>query len=212
MIRKKPNYVLIVNGEPEMADLYAEMLLMDVEKYRFNIAYTGKDCLLSFKRDMPDIILMDIELPDIDGWELIKRVKEQEPDMPVVIITSKPPTMDDYSRFHMVSDYLMRPVTLDCLHIAVRDALEVPSLLETCIETVKTLEDKEESLYILEKKILLLKQSISDRKFFIMMRQLYPDKELEDGSNTGLLLEGLRIKIDREHSEIEEFKKGYLFA
>jgi hypothetical protein len=106
----------------------------------------------------------------------------------------------------------MRPVTLDCLHIAVRDALEVPSLLETCIETVKTLEDKEESLYILEKKILLLKQSISDRKFFIMMRQLYPDKELEDGSNTGLLLEGLRIKIDREHSEIEEFKKGYLFA
>jgi hypothetical protein len=45
-----------------------------------------------------------------------------------------------------------------------------------------------------------------------MMRQLYPDKELEDGSNTGLLLEGLRIKIDREHSEIEEFKKGYLFA
>jgi len=212
MIRKRSNYVLIVNSEPELADLYAEMLLMDVEKYRFNIAYSGKDCLSTLRRDKPDIILLDIELSDVDGWELINKIKELEVDMPVVIITAKPPIMEDFSRMHMVSDYLMRPVTIDSLHMAVRDALEIPALFETCIEAVKDIRDRGESLHILEKKVLLLKHSISDRKFFIMMRQLYPDRKLKDDSNTRLLLESLRIRIDRAYNEIEEFKKGYLFA
>lgn len=212
MVHKNPNYVLIANSEPEIADLFAEMLLMDVEKYRFKIAYTGKDCLSSLKGDTPDAVLLDIGLPDMDGWELIKKIKEQKPYMPIVIVSAKPPSMDDYSRIHMVSDYLMMPVTVDSLHMAVRDALEVPSLLETCIEAVRCLKGKEENLCVLEKKIMLLKQSISDRKFFIMMRQLYPDTKLRGDPNTRLLLESLRMRVDRAYSEIEEFKRGYLFA
>lgn len=212
MVNKKPNYVLIANSEPEIADLFAEMLLMDVEKYRFKMAYTGRDCLSSLSGDAPDMMVLDIDLPDMDGWELIKRIKEQKPHMPVIIVTAKPPAMDDFSRMHMVSDYLMMPVTVDGLHMAVRDALEVPSLLETCIEAVRCLKGKEENLCVLEKKIMLLKQSISDRKFFIMMRQLYPDKRLRNDPNTRLMLESLRMRIDRAYSEIEEFKRGYLFA
>lgn len=212
MVNKKPNYVLIANSEPEIANLFAEMLLMDVEKYRFNIACTGKDCLAVLRRDVPDIVLMDIELPDTDGWELVKIIKELKPHMPIVIVTAKPPSMDDFSRIHMVSDYLMRPVTIDSLHIAVKEALEVPSLLETCIEAVRCLKDREENLSILEKKIMLLKQSISDRKFFVMMRQLYPGRMLKSDPNTRLMLESLRMRIDRAYSEIEEFKRGYLFA
>lgn len=212
MVHKKSNYVLIANSEPEIADLFAEMLLMDVEKYRFKIACTGRDCLSALMKDTPDMVLLDLDLPDMDGWELIKQIKEEKPYTPVVIITSRSPTMDDFSRIHMVSDYLMMPVTADSLHMAVRDALEVPSLLETCIEAVRCLKGKEENLSILEKKIMLLKQSINDRKFFIMMRQLYPDIKLRGDPNTRLLLESLRMRIDKAYSEIEEFKRGYLFA
>ncbi len=212
MEQKRSKYILIVNSEPDLADLYAEMLLMDIEEYRFNIAHTGVDCLSTLKRDVPDIVLLDLELQDMDGWELIKRIKELEPDMPVVIVTTKPPCMDDLSRLYMVSDYLMRPVTIDSLHMAVKDALEIPPLLEKCIETIRNMENKEETMHLLERNILLLKQSISDRKFFILMRQLYPDNRLKDDTNTRLLLKGLRIKIDRAHNEINGFKKGYLIV
>lgn len=210
MTQKGLNYVLIVDSEPDIADLYAEMLLMDVEKHIINTAYTGKDCLLTLKRDKPDVILLDIELSDMDGWELVKKIRESKPDMPVVVITAKPPSMDDFSRLSMVSNYLMKPVTMDSLYIAIRDAMEVPNLLEKCIETMRDFKDKDR--YLLEKNILLLKQSISDRKLFILMRQLYPDRKLKNDSNTRLVLDTLRIKIDRAHDEIEAFKKECLIA
>lgn len=210
MSRKSLNYILIVNSEPDIADLFAEMLLMDVEKYIINTAYTGKDCLLTLKRDKPDMILMDIELSDMDGWDLIKKIKESRPHMPVVIVTAKPPAMDDFLRLTMVSDYLMKPVTIDSLFMAVRDALEIPALIDKCIETVKGFREKDRQH--LEQNILLLKQSINDRKLFIMMRQLYPEKELEKYPDFRKMLNTLKIKIDRAHNEINAFKKDCLIA
>jgi len=211
-MKTNSSYVLIVNSEPEIADLFAEMLLMAVEKYRFNIAYTGKDCLATLKRDVPDLILMDVELSDMDGWELFEKIKESGHDIPVVITTAKAPCMDDFSHLLMVSDYLMKPVTIDSLHMAVRDPLEIPALLGNCLETMKNFKDREEIMHLLEKNIVLLKQSINDRKLFVLMRQLYPDKKLKNDAQTRLLLDGLRIRIDRAHNEIEEFKKGCLIA
>ena len=210
MSRKSLNYILVVNSEPDIADLFAEMLLMDVEKYIINSAYTGKDCLLTLKRDKPDMILMDIELSDMDGWELIKKIKESRPHMPVVIVTEKPPAMDDFQRLTMVSDYLMKPVTIDSLFMAVRDALEIPALIDKCIETVKGFREKDRRH--LEQNILLLKQSINDRKLFIMMRQLYPDKELEKYPGFRAVLHALKIKIDRAHNEINATKRDCLIA
>lgn len=210
MSNKKLKYLLIVNSEPDIADLFAEMLLMDVEKYIINTAYTGKDCLLTLKRDRPDMVLLDLELSDMDGWELVEKIKESKPDIPIVIVTSKIPGVDDFTRLSMVSDYLMKPVTIDCLYMAVRDALEIPALVENCIETVKGFNEIDRAL--LEKNIRLLRQSISDRKFFIMMRQLYPERKAKNETGIMRKLEALKIKIDREHSELEDFKKRCLIA
>ena len=69
---------------------------------------------------------MDIELPDMGGWDLIEKIKKNNPDLPIVVNTSKIPGINDMFRLSMVSDYLMKPVTLDCLHMAVRDAIEIP--------------------------------------------------------------------------------------
>ncbi|NJD76789.1 MAG: response regulator [Candidatus Methanoperedens sp.] len=210
MSNKKLKYLLIVNSEPDIADLFAEMLLMDIEKYIINTAYTGKDCLLTLKRDRPDMVLLDLELSDMDGWELVEKIKESKPDIPIVIVTSKIPGVDDFTRLSMVSDYLMKPVTIDCLYMAVRDALEIPALVENCIKTLKGFNEIDRAL--LEKNIRLLRQSISDRKFFIMMRQLYPERKAKNETGIMRKLEALKIKIDREHSELEDFKKRCLIA
>ncbi|MFZ3060467.1 MAG: response regulator [Candidatus Methanoperedens sp.] len=205
MMQKKSKSILIVNSEPDVADLFAEMLLMDVDKYIINTAYTGNDCLLAMKRDTPDMVLLDMDFMDMDGWDLIEKIKETGPEIPVVVITSKPPGIDDFLRLSMVSDYLMKPVTLDGLLMAVKDAMEIPALLLECIETVKRCKGKEEILYLV---FSLLKQGIADRKRYILMRQLYPDRILENDPGTKILLYNLRDKIEKTTREIDLFKNN----
>ncbi len=204
-MQKKLKSILIVNSEPDVAGLFTEMLLMDVDKYIINTAYTGNDCLLALKRETPDMVLLDMDFMEMDGWELIEKIKETVREIPVVVITSKPPDIDDFLRLSMVSDYLVKPVTLDGLLMAVKDALEIPALLRECIETVKHCKGKEEILYLV---FSLLKQSIADRKRFILLRQLYPDRILENEPGTKLLLYNLKEKIGKMSNEIDSFKNN----
>ncbi len=205
MMRKKSKSILIVDSEPDVAGLFAEMLLMDVEKYIINTAYTGNDCLLALERDTPDMILLDMDFVDMDGWELIEKIKKTVPGIPVVVITSKLPGIDDFLRLSIVSDYLVKPVTLDGFLMAVKDALEIPALLQDCIETVKHCKGKEELLYIV---FSLLKQGIADRKRLILMQQLYPERILENDPGTKLLLYNLRNKIEKTTREIDSLKNN----
>jgi two-component system cell cycle response regulator DivK len=205
MSKEKSKSILVVNSEPDMADLFAEMLLLDIHTYIATTTFTGKGCLSGIKKINPDMVLMDIELSDMDGWELIEKIKKNNPDMPVVVITSKIPRINDMFRLSQVSDYLMKPVTLDCLHMAVRDALEIPFLLEQCVNKVKDCKEKEDIMYLL---YLMLKQSIVDRKRFILMRQLYPAKQLENDPESQKLLNNLKQKINTAQNELKQFKNN----
>jgi response regulator RpfG family c-di-GMP phosphodiesterase len=146
-----------------------------------------------------------MDFMDMDGWDLIEKIKETGREIPVVVITSKPPKIEDFLRLSMVCDYLMKPVTLDGLLMAVKDALEIPALLLECIETVKRCKGKEEILYLV---FSLLKQGIADRKRYILMRQLYPDRILENDPGTKHLLYNLRDKIEKTTREIDSFKNN----
>jgi DNA-binding response OmpR family regulator len=202
MAPKKLSSILIVNSEPDIAELFAEMLLMGDEGYIINTAQTGKGCLNVMEQNLPDLVVLDIEIPDMDGWELIEKIKKNW-EIPVIIITSKPPVIEDFMRISKVSDYLMKPVTLDGLLMAVKDALELPLLIDQCIECVDKYMDKEESMYFL---FLLLKQNISDRKQYILMKQLYSDRNRGNAVETKLILDNLKGKINKARNDIEYFK------
>src|SRR5659263_782148 len=202
MIPKKSSSILIVNNEPDIAELFAEMLLMGDEVYIINAANTGKGCLQAMERNLPDLVLLDIEIPDMDGWELIEKIKKNR-ETPVIIISSKAPVIEDFMRISLVSDFLMKPVTLDGLLMAVKDALELPHLIKHCLQSVNKYMAKEESMYLL---FLLLKQNISERKQYILMKQLYYDKNQGNGVETKLMLDNLKGKINKARNDIEYFK------
>lgn len=209
MIPKKKSSILIVNSEPDIAELFAEMLLMGDELYIINVAKTGKECLRSMEQSLPDLILLDIEIPDMGGWELIENIKKNW-NIPVIIISSKAPDIEDFMRVSLISDYLMKPVTLDGLLMAVKDALELPRLIDQCIERDNKYMDKEESMYLL---FLLLKQNISDRKQYILMKQLYSVRNPDNGVEIKLMLDNLKGKINKARNDIEYFKNlKVLFA
>jgi len=209
MIPKKLSSILLVNSEPDISELFAEMLLMGDEEYIINAAKTGNECLRAMERNLPDIVLLDMEIPDMGGWELIGNIKKNW-EVPVIIISSKAPVIEDFMRISLVSDYLTKPVTLDGLLMAVKDALELPHLLDQCLGSVNKHMDQENSMYNL---FLLLKQNISDRKQYILMKQLYSDRNLGNGVETKLMLNNLKGKINKARTEIEYFKNyKVLFA
>ncbi len=210
MIRKYSKSILIVDCEPDISELYAEMLLMDDEKYIVNTAYTGKECLIAIKCNKPDLVLLDVALSDMNGWDLIEQIKKGSKDISIVIITSKPPDINDLGRLSMVSDYLMKPVTLDGLQMAVKDALELPVLFRQCRKNLKNCKDRQESTHLM---FLMLKQNIYDRKQYILIRQLYPDRKLENDRATKNMLTNLKGKISRVRNEMNYFKNsGLSFA
>ncbi len=203
MDNEKQRSILVVNSEPDIADLFAEMLLMDANDYIITTTFSGNGCISSIKKNKPGLVLMDMELPDVDGWELIKNIKDTNPDTTVVIITSKKPDISDMPRLSMVSDYLIKPVTLDGLLMAVKDAFEIPALLKQCLETIEDCEDYRDMLYPLYQS---LKQNILDRKCFILMRQLYPDRTLEHDPESRKQLQYMKEKINLAQKKLDYFK------
>ncbi len=199
---KSPSSILIVNSEPDLANLFAEMISMDVEKYIINMAYTGNECLQTLERYIPDLILIDVELKDMEGWDLIEKIKKFKPDTSIIVITAKQPRIEDFPRLSVLCDYIMRPVTLDGLQMAVKDALEVPRILDRCIENLKNARDKEEILSHIMENIRIIKQSIIDRKLLVLLRQIYPT---DNDPTIKQFLDNLRKKLDAAHNEIESF-------
>jgi DNA-binding response OmpR family regulator len=78
--------LLIVDDDTNIQRLYKEEL--EEEGYDVTIAPTGKDALELFQKGTFDIVTLDILMPDIDGISLLRKMKEQRPDIPIIMSTA----------------------------------------------------------------------------------------------------------------------------
>jgi DNA-binding response OmpR family regulator len=78
--------LLIVDDDVNVQRLYKESL--EEDGYEVIIATSGKSGLEKFEKEKPDLVTLDILMPDIDGITLLKKMKEQRPDVPIVMSTA----------------------------------------------------------------------------------------------------------------------------
>jgi DNA-binding response OmpR family regulator len=78
--------LLIVDDDINIQRLYKEEL--EEEGYSVIIAGTGKEALDMFNKENPDIVTLDILMPDIDGISLLRKIKELSPKTPVIMSTA----------------------------------------------------------------------------------------------------------------------------
>lgn len=83
MIKKK---VLVVDDEPDFLDLVKWRLQSN--EYDVITAASGNDALRMVKSDKPDVVLLDIFMPGIDGLEVLGRIRKIDKDLPVFIVTA----------------------------------------------------------------------------------------------------------------------------
>jgi DNA-binding response OmpR family regulator len=78
--------LLIVDDDTNIQRLYKEEL--EEEGYEVIVAATGRDALELFDKENPDIVTLDILMPDIDGISLLRKMKEQRPNIPIIMSTA----------------------------------------------------------------------------------------------------------------------------
>ena len=108
---KEKKKVLCIEDEEEMIDLIK--LILERKGFEVLGAVGGKEGLEVIRRERPDLILLDLMMPEVDGWEVYRQMKadEQLKDTPVIVVTAKAQSIDKVLGLHIakVDDYVTKP-------------------------------------------------------------------------------------------------------
>ncbi len=116
--------LLIIDDEANI--LYSLQAGLESEELTIVTAKTAKRGLALLAREMPDVVIVDVRLPDLSGLEVFDRIKEQAPRVPVIIITAYATTETAIEAMKRGAfDYLLKPVDLHQLREVVHKALEL---------------------------------------------------------------------------------------
>lgn len=101
--------VMVVDDEPDTIDLVR--LVLESEGIDVVGANSGSECLEMLDSNRPDAILLDIMMPEMDGWETFHKIKEKDATIPVSMLTVKSQEFDKMLGLHVLKtdDYITKP-------------------------------------------------------------------------------------------------------
>jgi DNA-binding response OmpR family regulator len=103
--------VVCIEDEPEMIDLVK--LILGRKGFDLTGAMGGREGLDAVRRIKPDLVLLDLMMPDMDGWEVYQQMKADEElkEIPVIVVTAKAQSIDKVLGLHIakVDDYVTKP-------------------------------------------------------------------------------------------------------
>lgn len=118
-----PSKVLLVDDEREFVQTLSERLLM--RDMGSAVAYDGESALDLIQEDEPEVMILDLRMPGIDGIEVLRRVKQTNPDIEVIILTGHGSEADRTTCLELGAfAYLQKPVDIDNLSETIRRANE----------------------------------------------------------------------------------------
>ena len=140
--RPQRNTVLIVDDDKNICKMI-EIQLRKEKTYTVTTASNGEACLKIIRESLPDLILMDIQMPGIDGIETLKRVREIEPLIPVVMMSAHGTIEKAVESMKLGAyDFITKPFASDRLTITVSNAMINSSLKREVDELKRELKDR----------------------------------------------------------------------
>ncbi|WP_310600013.1 response regulator [Desulfobulbus sp.] len=118
-----PARVLLVDDEREFVQTLSERLLL--RDMGSAVAYDGESALEMLREDEPDVMILDLKMPGIDGMEVLRRVKATQPEIEVIILTGHGNETDRETCMQLGAfAYLQKPVDIDVLSETMKQANE----------------------------------------------------------------------------------------
>jgi len=118
------NKILVVDDEPDMVDIVK--LVLTQSGFDVSTAYSGRECLEKASKESFDLIILDIRMPEMDGWTTLRKLKEKKitDNTNVIILTvEKGPGVEIFGLQDVVADYITKPFNREKLIKHVKKAL-----------------------------------------------------------------------------------------
>lgn len=119
-------YILYIEDERPVIDLVREALKM--AGYKVVGATSGRQGLSLMREQKPDLLLLDLMMPDINGWDVYREMKKDEDldDIPVIVVSAKVPDRHNIiiEDLPPVNDYITKPFDVEQLIRSVKGLLE----------------------------------------------------------------------------------------
>ena len=159
-------HILVMEDDLNVARGLA--LTLTEEGYGVHVAATGQLAMRAFKEEHFDLLIADMRLPDVNGMEVIRQVKELDPETGVIAITGYPTATIAVEAMKLkVNDFIPKPFNVDEIKAAVSKALHAREVIPT-VEAAKTDEEK-----LIQKRevIEVLNRTADDSKFCLNLME-----------------------------------------
>lgn len=124
--------ILVVDDQRTVC--YSLQRFLQSEGYNVHTATSGEDALSVLNDVNPDLVIMDVRMPEMDGLEVLKRIKESHPKVQVIMMTAFSTTEKAIEAIKLGAyDYLAKPFDNDELLIRAKDAIKTRELMEEVV-------------------------------------------------------------------------------
>ncbi len=135
---KKEISVLIIEDDKGFNDILADFAL--AKNFTVHQTFTGHDGLAKAREIKPDAVMLDIHLPDLSGWEVLKEIREDPSLRHINVHVMSAYDKEVVNKHWENEDYLPKPVTLEMLNTAFTT---ISAISDSSIETILIVEDNE---------------------------------------------------------------------
>lgn len=133
--------VLVVDDTPENLSLMSDLLR---EHYRVKVATNGERALrIAGAEDAPDLIMLDVMMPEMDGYEVCRRLKQQDntKDIPIIFLTARTDPEDEKIGLELGAvDFITKPISPPLVQARVRNHLKLKTHADFLADQAKWLE------------------------------------------------------------------------
>ena len=182
--------VLLAEDEPNLGMIVTESL--ETRDFEVFLATNGDEAMEIYKKEQPDILVLDVMMPKKDGFTLSKEIRQENTQIPIIFLTAKSQTKDVLEGFeHGGNDYLKKPFSMEELIVRMKALLDRVKLKNNNESltigdyifnyTKQTLYFKEDSILLTHRESELLyhlfqkKNEILDRTF--ILKKLWGDDD-----------------------------------
>ena len=115
--------ILLVDDEEEFVTTLAERL--ELRGLQARAALNGEAALQMIEADTPEIVILDVMMPGIGGFEVLRRIKAQHPQLPVILLTGRGSEKEGVKGMQLGAfDYLMKPLNIEELIKKMQEAIK----------------------------------------------------------------------------------------
>ena len=117
-----PIKILLAEDEPSLGMIVKESL--ETRNFEVLLCEDGEKAMQTFKNERPELLVLDVMMPKIDGFTLASHIRKQDKQVPIIFLTAKSQTKDVVEGFELGgNDYLKKPFSMEELIVRIKALL-----------------------------------------------------------------------------------------